>query len=84
MKWIHNKIEYETQRVDWVKYIEEPHDFVSNNVMVYHTKWDRCYYIKRLIYDRNRIKVQLCDIYHTDKFMWSDSKHLELVIKVND
>lgn len=79
MKWNHNGTKYETKKVDWNEYIEEPHVFLFEDIMVYHTKWDRCYYARRLVYDRKRIRAQLCDIYQKDKFLWSDSKYLEMV-----
>lgn len=44
MKWIYNGIKYKTKKIDWEEYIEEPHDFLVTDIMVYSTKWDRCYY----------------------------------------
>lgn len=81
MKWIHNGIKYKTKKVDWEEYIKESHDFLFNDIMVYHTKWNRCYYIRRLIYDRDRIIASLCDIYNKDKWCWSNTKYLEMVVE---
>lgn len=79
MKWNHNGTKYESKKVDWNEYIEEPHDFSCEDIMVYHVKWDKCYYVRRLVYKGQSIRVQLCDIYQKDKFAWSDSKYLEMV-----
>jgi hypothetical protein len=82
MKWIYNGIKYKTKKIDWEEYIEEPHDFLVTDIMVYSTKWDRCYYIRRLVYDKRRIRANLCSIYDTDcKWVWSDTKYLEMVVE---
>lgn len=81
MKWIHNGIRYKTRKVDWEEYIKEPHEFLFSDIMVYHTKWDRCYYIRRLTIDRNRVRAQLCNIYRNDKWAWSDAKYLEMIVE---
>lgn len=81
MKWLHNGIKYRTKKIDWFEYIKKSHDFVNNDIMVYNTKWDRCYYIRRLVFDRNRVMAQLCDIYEKDRYAWSNTKYLEFVIK---
>nr|DAY73320.1 MAG TPA: hypothetical protein [Caudoviricetes sp.] len=82
MKWIYNGIKYKTKKIDWEEYIEEPHDFLVTDIMVYNTKWDRCYYIRRLVYDKRRIRANLCSIYNTDcKWVWSDTKYLEMVVE---
>lgn len=82
MKWIYNGIKYKTKKIDWEEYIEEPHDFLVTDIMVYSTKWGRCYYIRRLVYDKRRIRANLCSIYDTDcKWVWSDTKYLEMVVE---
>lgn len=81
MKWQHNGIRYKTKRTDWEEYMKELHDFLFNDIMVYSTKWNKCYYIRRLTKDRNRVRAQLCDIYSKDKWAWSDAKYLELVVE---
>lgn len=82
MKWIYNGTKYKTRKIDWDEYIEEANDFVNNDIMVYSTKWNRCYYIRRLVYYKRRIRANLCSIYNTDrKWIWSDTKHLEMVVE---
>lgn len=82
MKWTHNGTKYKTVKIDWFEYIEEQHDFVNNDIIVYSTKWDRCYYIRRLVYDKRGIRAQLRSIYNTDnKWIWSDTKYLEMVVE---
>lgn len=82
MKWMHNGIKYKTKKIDWEEYIEKPHDFLFTDIMVYSTKWDRLYYIRRLVYDKRRIRANLCSIYNTDcKWVWSDTKYLEMVVE---
>lgn len=76
-------VEYRTEKINWHEYIEKHHDFILNDIMVYSTKWDEYYYIRRLIYDRSRIKAQLCDIHNTNHLLWADTKYLEMVIKNN-
>lgn len=82
MKWIHNGVRYKTIKIDWFEYIKTPHDFIFNDIMVYSTKWNRCYYIRRLMYDKNRIRANLCSICKDDdKWIWSDTKYLEMVVE---
>lgn len=75
--------EIKTKKINWHEYIEKHHDFILNDIMVYSTKWNEYYYIRRLIYDRSRIKAQLCDIHNTNHLLWADTKYLEMVIKNN-
>lgn len=82
MKWIHNGIKYKTKKIDWEEYIKEPHDFLFNDIMVYHIKWDRCYYIRRFRYDRGRLMALLDDIYIGNGFHWTNTKYLEMVVKI--
>lgn len=82
MKWIHNGVRYKTIKIDWFEYIKTHHDFIFNDIMVYSTKWNRCYYIRRLMYDNNRVRANLCSIYKDDdKWIWSDAKYLEMVVE---
>lgn len=76
-------VKYRTEKINWHEYIEKHYDFILNDIMVYSTKWNEYYYIRKLIYDRSRIKAQLCDIHNTNHLLWTDTKYLEMVIKNN-
>lgn len=79
MKWYYNGIKYKTIKPDWEEYNRKEKN-IQEDILVYNTKWKKCYYLKGLYIQGNNIRANICDI-HKLKDIWCDPKNLELVVK---